>query len=107
MISSSWGMTQPVSGVLSTISMDFSGPLPKTQKRNAYLLIAVKHMTGFLLVEATKDLACTTAVVFFEDDIMSLFGALDTVVTDNNPAFTAAAFGRNLAESGAKWMLVR
>lgn len=100
------GNKQPVEKLFSTFSMDFAGPLPQSQHGNQYLLLAVEHLSRWVILKPTKSQTSTEAIKFFEDEIVRQFGSPGAIVTDGGPAFVSTAWRSALRSEGTNAKIV-
>lgn len=79
----------PHSELFDVFSIDFAGPLPTTDSGNRFLLVCVKHLTGWPIVRATDNSTVSVVIRFMEEEIIPPFGALGFFISDNSSCFTA------------------
>lgn len=71
-------------------SIDFVGPLPRTERGNQWLLVAVDHCTKWPIAQAVPNATANCVSNFIENLIITQFGLPDEVLTDRGPAFNAS-----------------
>ncbi|XP_065076820.1 uncharacterized protein K02A2.6-like [Ochlerotatus camptorhynchus] len=84
-------------GPCERIHIDYAGPVA-----GSMLLIVVDAYSTWLEVKVTAS-TTTAATIGIVDELFSRYGALVTVVSDNDPQFTAAEFKEFLQKSGVKY----
>ena len=99
-------LSQPLTGLFQTFSIDFAGPLPRTAKGNRFLLIAVEHLTGWPIARATAASTADVVLNFVKDEIIYSFGPPTTIVSDNAGCFTAATLANFMRSNGIDWKTV-
>jgi hypothetical protein len=73
----------PVNDLFHRVAMDITGPLPKTNLGNKYILVAIDHYSKWCEAKAVADHGAKTAARFLEDDIICRYGVPKFVLTDN------------------------
>ena len=68
-------------------SLDFVGPLPRSQKNNTYILVAVESFSRWPIAIATQDTSARTTADFLYHNIFCLFGLPTHILTDNASSF--------------------
>ena len=74
-------------GAFEKWGLDFMGPLPKTSKRNQYIIVATDYLTKWSEAWATKRNSEAVAVDFLYNQIVCRFGISLEVVTDQGSHF--------------------
>lgn len=75
-------------------------PLPLKPSDNCLILFAAENLTRWPIIRATKSQKSDAAIKLFRFEIVRQFGRPRIVLSDNGPAFTAAAWIRALREAG-------
>jgi transposase InsO family protein len=76
-----------VGQLFKRIAMDFVGPLPNTDTRNQYILLATEALTRWPLAKVTPTADAGTIAKFLYEDIVLQFGAPTTLLTDRGTHF--------------------
>lgn len=74
-----------------TIHIDHLGPFVRSKSGNAYIIVAVDGFTKFVLMRAVRNTSAGPAVLFLQE-IASVFGPPNVVITDRGTAFTSVKF---------------
>jgi len=77
----------PVSGMFHTWGVDTSGPLPKTERGNRYVLHAVEHFSGLMVLEPMPSKEASSTAYTFKHAVLERFGACAQVITDNGTEY--------------------
>lgn len=96
----------PLAAILETLSIDFAGPIPVGLKRERYLLIAVEHLTGWLIARCTKHDTSDIVRTFVQGKIVFTFGPAKVLVSDNVRCFIAIALQEVIKQHGIAWKTV-
>lgn len=80
------------------ISTDLMGPLPRSSKGFAYILVATDYLSKFSLVFALRSATAAAVVKRIEEDVFLLFGVPRLIICDNGPQYRSREF-QNLANS--------
>jgi transposase InsO family protein len=70
-----------------TISLDFYGPLPKTERGNQYICSIVDHCTRYKIYAPTKDASALSAAKALYYNVILRFGAFSNLLSDRAKAF--------------------
>ena len=70
-----------------TWSIDFMGPLPKTNQGNKYIFIAVCNLSKWVEAFHTKDMTAETVVEIFMKQIIPRFGIPENLISDRGSNF--------------------
>ena len=65
------------------ISIDLTGPLNLTERRNRYIILTVDLLSKFIIAKAVPDGTADTVIQFFNDYIISIFGPPRICLSDN------------------------
>jgi hypothetical protein len=77
----------PVEKLFERFALDFVGPLPTTEKGNAYILVATEALTRWPIAKAVPAADADTAAQFFYEEIVLQYGPPDTILTDRGTHF--------------------
>lgn len=80
--------TQP----FQMISLDLMGPLPRSTKQNAWLLVVTDWFTKMPMLFPLRQATATKIVSLVENNIFLLFGVPEIVIADNGKQFTGREF---------------
>src|SRR5215208_3096728 len=69
------------------IGIDIVGPLPKTARKNRYIVIAMDYLTKWPEARAIPDMTAKSVASFFYEDIVCRYGCPKEIVSDNGSAF--------------------
>jgi len=69
--------------------LDFLGKYPRSRLGNAYILIALDHLTKYVRLRAIPKATALATVKILKDDIFSQFGVPEVINTDNGKQFTS------------------
>ena len=73
----------PVFKLWDTISIDFAGLLPRTSRRNRYILIAVEHVTRWSIARAFKDALASKATTFLQQNVIETYEVPKMIHSDS------------------------
>src|SRR5579859_301445 len=86
-----------------SIGMDFLGPLPKSRKGNDTILVVVDRLTKMAHFLPTKQtITSVQTAQLFVKEIFHLHGLPDTLVSDQDPRFTAHFWDELIKKLGIK-----
>lgn len=86
--------------------MDFAGPLSKSGSGKRYMLVAVEHLTGWLIAKPTETSTVEEVVKLIEEEIIYNFGSLGRIVSDNATCFTTPTLENLMKKHGIEWKIV-
>ncbi|EGT54255.1 hypothetical protein CAEBREN_31218 [Caenorhabditis brenneri] len=86
------GRWEIASGPFQRIHMDVIGPFPETTDGNKYIIAAIDSFSRFAVAKATTDQKATTSLQFLIENIVSIHGIPNQVVTDQGRNFTSKMF---------------
>ncbi len=84
------------------VALDMAGPLARTPSGNRFVLLAVDHFTRYVIARAVKDASAATAAKFWVQDVVTRFGAPETLLTDKGSNFVAELFRETCRTLGTK-----
>ena len=68
--------------------IDFMGPLPATKRGHRFIVVATDYLTKFAKVRALKTWVKKEVARFVYERIVTRFGILLEMISDNGPQFT-------------------
>jgi len=71
------------------VTLDTTGPLPKTKSSNKYILVAIDHYSKWCEAKAVADHGAKTVARFSEDEIICRYGVPKFMLTDNGGKWAA------------------
>jgi hypothetical protein len=77
----------PIMGLGYRWNLDFVGPLPLTARHNRYVLVMVEHFCKWIELVPSLDKSNEGVAYAFLDRVLSHFGALTEVLTDQGTKF--------------------
>jgi hypothetical protein len=72
-------------------SIDLIGLLPRTYKGNRWIITAIERSTGWPVVRAVKEATSQTVMNFIHDEIFSVYGIPNEILTDNGTNLVSEA----------------
>ena len=83
----------PVSGLFNTWSLDFAGPLPRTESGNQYLLFGIESMSKRQKAQAISAELFNSlrALKFVKEEIILPFGSPKFILSDDDLKFDCKA----------------
>lgn len=87
-----------------TVHVDHLGPFVKSTKGKAYLLVLVDGYTKFCLLKPLQNLKSSLTIRAL-DDVFSIFGYPNRLISDQGSSFTARDFKKFCEESKIKHIL--
>jgi hypothetical protein len=86
--------------LFETYSIDFAGPLPKSDAGNIHILIGVEHLSGWPIARAYSASTSEEVMDLIRNEIIEPFGIPKTILSDNAQCFNAVALKKFAAEMG-------
>jgi hypothetical protein len=83
---------EPPTKPLTRVHADILGPLPTTQKNNKYILGIVDSFSKWLIAVPMVDQTAISVVEAFVESLLTKFGMIQYVITDNGRQFTSLIF---------------
>ena len=80
---------EPAVKIFSRWSLDFIGRLPETAQGNRWLLVAIEHVSRWIVVRPMKEATAQEVAKFIYEEIVSNFGCPQEILTDRGSNFTA------------------
>lgn len=84
------------------ISLDFIGPLPRSTKQNAYLLVICDWVTKFPMIFPIRHQTANKVVDILEHQWISLIGVPEIIIADNGSQFVGKEFKKFTERYGIK-----
>ena len=97
--SSQSGLQAPISGLFYTISLDFTGLLPKTERGNLYELVGIEHLTWWPHKKALPTCLSTDVIDLLHSSFMSRATVPRVILSNNGSQSTALS----TQEYGKEW----
>ena len=72
-----------------TVSVDLAGPLPRTGRRNEYILVVVDLLTHFVIAEPITVASTKKVYDAMIRNVFNLFGLPERILSDNGGQFTS------------------
>lgn len=80
--------------------MDLLGPYPRSTRGNIGLFIVVDNLSKFPLLKPLRKSSASNIVDYLENNVFTVFGVPETIVTDNGPQFRSVVFRNLLSRYG-------
>ena len=93
-LSSPWPFTQ--------WGLDIVGPFPKASRNKRYMLVDTDYFTKWVEVEPLANIKDVDAKKFVWKNIVTRFGVLHTLISDNGLQFDSKSFRRYCCDLGIK-----
>lgn len=87
------------------ISIDFLGPFVRSKNGNTMLIVAIDWFSKFVLLQPIRQATSRSVIKFLENQVFSIFGACQRLVSDNGTQFTSRMFKDFLTEYKVKHWL--
>lgn len=75
-----------------TIAIDFLGPLPKTSRRNVFIIVASCKLSKFVWLRAIPSATTAATIAFLHEEIFFRYSVPQTIICDNGSQFTSEHF---------------
>ncbi|CAF4606142.1 unnamed protein product, partial [Didymodactylos carnosus] len=85
-----------------TIGVDLTGPLPKTPRGNAYILVVVDYFTKWVEFFPLGTIKSTNIAQLLHDEVICRYGIPVKIFTDNGAQFVADVFRETLKIMGIR-----
>ena len=82
--------------------LDIVGPFPKAAGNNSYLLVDIDYFTKWVEAEPLANIRDVDAKKFVWKNIVTRFGVLYTLISDNDLQFYSKSFRRYCCDMGIK-----
>jgi site-specific DNA-cytosine methylase len=80
----------PISSMGFRWHVDLTGPLPKSERGNLYIMVAIEAFSKFLVAVPIPDKEAETVAYHFKQSVLAQFAAPGQVVTDSGSEFEGA-----------------
>lgn len=84
------------------ITTDLIGPLPKSKRGNAFILVVSDYLSKFTLLFPLRKSSTETIIRHLENDVFMLFGTPRILLCDNGPQFRSSKFIQFTQSHGTK-----
>lgn len=82
--------------------VDLLGPYPRSKQGNICIFIVLDHYTKFPLLKAVKNFNAIGICDFLKENVFSIFGTPELILSDNGKQFKSSQFNNLLAERGIR-----
>ena len=89
------------SGLFQRLSFDFVGPLPKSRQGNAYIIVAIEHLTSWPVAKAVPSITAMELCRFIISSIITVFGCPYQMLSDRGTQMTSAIYADVMRLLGA------
>lgn len=96
------GKFKDVTRPFQMLSIDLMGPLPRSTKQNAWLLVITDWVTKFPLLFTLRTATAAKIVDIVEKNVFLLFGVPEIVIADNGKQFSGDLFKKLMAKYGVE-----
>jgi transposase InsO family protein len=79
--------TEPLQKPFSRWYIDYAGPYPESHNGNKYILVAIDESTRWPVARATNSMTAVNSAKILYEEVISVFGVPDEIVTDRGSAF--------------------
>jgi site-specific DNA-cytosine methylase/transposase-like protein len=80
----------PISSMGFRWHVDLTGPLPKSERGNLYIMVAIEAFSKYLVAVPMRDKEAETVAYHFKHSVLAYFAAPGQVVTDSGSEFEGA-----------------
>lgn len=91
-----------VSRVFQLVSVDLSGPYPRSRNQSKFLLAAQDVFSGWVMLFPLADATAAKVVKCIKEGVILRYGAPEALITDNGGQFTSKLFKDLMAAHGIK-----
>lgn len=74
------------------VSIDFLGPFTRSKQGNTVLFVVIDWFSKFILLQPMRKATTRLVIKYLEDQIFSVYGVPEKIVSDNGSQFTAKDF---------------
>lgn len=74
------------------ISIDFSGPFPRSKRGNTVLLVITDWLTKYSILKPMRDMKAAALTRYLEEEVFLVYGVPEVVLTDNATNFISKKF---------------
>ncbi len=83
-------------------SIDLIGILPRTYSGNRWIITAIERSTGWPVVRALKDATSQSVMNFIQEEIFSIYGTPNEILSDNGSNLVSEAMESFLSRAGVR-----
>lgn len=87
------------------LSIDFIGPVPRSQSQCAYIFVVIDCYSKYLFVKPMRSQTTEGAIDFLTEDVFRQNGAPEKIISDNGTPFISKAFKEMCAKYKIKHIL--
>ncbi|CAF1084229.1 unnamed protein product [Didymodactylos carnosus] len=84
--------TEPPTGILDLIGLDFIGPVPQSANGNKYILVCTDYLSRYAITQATANCTAETAAKFLVTKVILQYGVPKQLLTDRGTHFMSHVF---------------
>ena len=100
------GLRAPKSGLFGAVALDFTGPLPRTERGNRCILVAAEYATGWSIAKALPTNLFTDAMQFLHENRIARTAMPAIALSDNGSQFAARSAQEYAKQNGMRWSFV-
>lgn len=86
------GKSKEYSEPWQMISIDFTGPFPRSRRGNTTLLVVTDWLTKFTLIKPMRNMLTGPTVKFLEEEVFLVYGVPEVLLSDNAAQFKSKKF---------------
>lgn len=99
------GKIFPTERPFQRLYVDLLGPYPRSKSRNTTILIVLDQLTKFIWLKPLRTATASAIVRYIESEVIHMFGAPESILSDNGVQFISKDFKTLLARYGVKHIL--
>jgi ribonuclease HI len=92
----------PVSRIFQHLHLDIIGPVRATDRGHLYIVTATDAFTKWVIAKPVKSIKTSEVLRFLNDNILTIFGPPEVIITDRGSQFTSAEWKHVIEECGLK-----
>lgn len=87
-----YGYLHPIvsSEVMEKVGVDFVGPLVRTSRGNAYIVVCIDLFSRFVITKALCDITAKSTALFLLEEVVCQHGAPRCIISDRGAQFTSS-----------------
>lgn len=87
-----YGYLHPIvsSQVMEKVGIDFIGPLIRTTRGNAYIVVCIDYFSRYVITKPLKEISAKTTAIFLLENVVCQHGAPRCMISDRGAQFTSA-----------------
>lgn len=85
--------------------IDLIGPYPRSKAGNTTIFIVLDQLSKFVFLKPLRKATTAAIIKYLESDIFHLFGAPESIISDNGVQFTSREFKALMGRYGVKQVL--